>query len=118
MKNQLNNQKDQLIKGKSTKIAPAFIQNKPNVKNIKISISPFKKRKYKILSAWRSENQTQFKPNSNPMLKRPKMNANICNTKIYGNKTFFLAPKTNPSKAKVANNQLSLIDNQLNPLPR
>ncbi len=113
LKSRVNSQKTYPIRGKIAKFAPAFIQNKPNFKNIKIGVSSFETGKYEILTARRGKKQTQFKPNTNPIHKRPKMNANICNTKIYGNKTFFLAPKTKPNKPKVANNQLSLIDNQL-----
>ncbi len=64
LKRQLNNQKGWLIKGKITKIAPAFIQNKANFKNIKISVSSFQTSKCEILPAWRSKKQTQFKANS------------------------------------------------------
>jgi hypothetical protein len=64
---QLKMKKTHLIKGKSTKITAAFIQNKPNLKNIKIGVSPFETSKCEILSAWRGENQTQSKPNSNPI---------------------------------------------------
>ena len=34
-------------------------------------------------------NQSQNKPNSNPIAQRPKMNANIYDTKVYSNKTVF-----------------------------
>jgi len=55
VKRHLNNQKGWLIKGKSTKIAAAFMQNKANFKNIKIGISSFETSKYEILPALRGE---------------------------------------------------------------
>ncbi|MFX0198152.1 MAG: hypothetical protein ACFFCW_18695 [Candidatus Hodarchaeota archaeon] len=113
MKNQLNNKKVWLFKGKITKSSIAFSENKPNFKNIKIGVSSFMTSKYEISPAWRGKKQTQYKPNSNPIPERPKMNANIYYTSGYNNKTFFLAPNTKPNKAKVVNNQSSLIDNQL-----
>jgi hypothetical protein len=112
MKNRLNNQKSWLSRGKTTKNAVAFQQNKPNLKNMKICISSLETNKYEVLSACRNKNQTQSKPNSNPISKKPKMNINIYHIKEYNNETFFLVPKTKPNKAKVANNQSSLINNR------
>jgi hypothetical protein len=40
------------------------LEGKPNLKNIKIGVSPCKISKYEISPAWRSKKQTQFKPNS------------------------------------------------------
>ncbi len=76
LKKQANNEKYWLIKGKSTKIALAFIQNKANFKNIKIFVSFFETSKYAILTACRTKKQTQFKANSNPIPERSKMNIN------------------------------------------
>ena len=70
MKNQFNNQKSCLFNEKIAKTAAAFMQNKPNFKNIKIAASPFMTNKYEISPAWRGENQTQFKPNTNPIAEK------------------------------------------------
>jgi len=96
MKNQVNNEKGRLIKGKSTRIAAAFIQNKANFKNIKIGVSSFETSIYEILSAWRGKKQTQNKPNSNPIPERPKMNVNIFDTKAYNNFLRLPGEKTKP----------------------
>ncbi len=93
---QLNHEKNRQIKGKSTKIAAAFIQNKPNLKNNKIGVSSFQKSKYEILPAWRGKKQTQFKPNPNPIPKRPKLNANPFNKMIYKNFILLAGQKTEP----------------------
>ena len=110
---QLKMKKTHLIKGKFAKSPTTFRKNKANFKNIKIGVNSFKISKCENLPAWRSKKQTQFKPKANPIPERPKMNTNIYYTLGYNNKTFFLAPKTKPNKAKVANNQSSLSDNQL-----
>ena len=68
MKNKLNNQKNRQIRGKIIKSSMTFNKNKPNSKNIKIGVSPFKTGKYEILPAWRGKKQTQFKANSNPIM--------------------------------------------------
>jgi len=60
---QENNQKGRFSNEKSTKIAAAFIQNKPNFKNIKIGVSSFETSKYEILPAWRVEKTNPIKPN-------------------------------------------------------
>jgi hypothetical protein len=103
LKSQVNNEKNRQIKGKITKSSITFNENKPNLKNIKIGLSPFKTTKYGNLPAWRSKKQTQSKPNSNPMLKRPKMNTNIYQTKIYNDETTLRLqknkPNSNPNKA-------------------
>ena len=89
MKNQLKMKKTHQIKGKSTKIATNFRINKPNSKNIKIDISPFKTGKYEILPAWRSERtnpiQSQCKPKQSqfwPIIRpgKPKTKPNKANS--------------------------------------
>jgi len=74
----LKNEKGCSFKGKSTIIAAVFMQNKPNLKNIKIGVSPFETSKYEILPAWRGEKtnpiQTQFKANSKPIQSQFKPN--------------------------------------------
>ncbi len=97
-KSRLNNQKKKQIKGKSAKFASVFIRNKANFVNPEICVIPFQTSRYEILPARRSKKQTQFKPNSNPISEKLKINANIYHTKEYNNKTFFPAPKTNPNK--------------------
>jgi len=100
LKSRVNNQKGWFPNEKSAKSSVTFRKNKPNVKNVEISVSSFETSKYEILTAWRSENQTQFKANTNPIPERPKMNANIYNTIIYSNKAAFRRKKTNPNKPK------------------
>ncbi len=87
-------------KEKTVNNMTAFIQNKPNFSYAIINISSFDTSKYEILTAWRVEKQTQFKPNSNPIPKRPKMNLNTYITMNY--KVFPRLPgkKTNPNKPK------------------
>ncbi len=67
MNSQLNSKKVRLFKGKITKSSITFSENKPNFKNIKIGVSSFKTSKYEISTAWRSQKQTQYKPNTNPI---------------------------------------------------
>ncbi len=111
VKSQENNKKGRYFNGKIAKSAVTFRKNKPNFKNIKISVNSFKTSKYEILPAWPGKKQTQFKADSNPILGQ-----------YQGWQT-----QTNPiqtqSKAKIVNlsprdNQLSfypqgIIDNQL-----
>ncbi len=63
MKRPLNNEKSHLIKGKITKSSITFNENKPNLKSIKIGVSPFETSRYEISPARRGKKQTQFKPN-------------------------------------------------------
>ena len=67
LKSQVNNEKDQLIKGKSTKIAAAFMQNKPNSPNVQMNVTNLITMNYAILASLtkvkNKPNQTQFKPN-------------------------------------------------------
>ena len=67
LKKQENNQKGRFSNEKSTKIAAAFIQNKPNFINSEIGVSSFETSIYEILTAWRGEKtnpiQTQYEPN-------------------------------------------------------
>jgi hypothetical protein len=67
------------------------MQNKPNVKYVKINISPYMTTKYVKMDTWLSwknkPNQTQFKPKTNPISKMPKMNVTIYYKKDYSNKT-------------------------------
>ncbi len=68
----------------------SILTNKPNSKNIKIGVSSFKTSKYEISPAWRGEktnpikpNQSQNKPNSNPIHERPKMSVRNAITMNY-----------------------------------
>ena len=63
----LNNKKGSKIKGKITKSYTTFSENKPNLVNSEIGVSPFETSKYEISPACRGEKQTQFKANSNPI---------------------------------------------------
>ncbi len=109
LKSQVNNQKGQSIKGKSTKIAAAFMQNKANFVNNKISVNSFETSKYEILAALWSKKQTQFKPNTNPIHKRPKMNANPFNKMIYKNFMPLAKQKTKPIQTQIFTPDVSLL---------
>jgi len=102
MKNQLNDKKGQLIKGKSTKIAAAFMQNKPNFSFAIINISSFVTGKYQNKTAFRQgknkPNQTQYKANSNTIPERPKMNLNVYFTSEYKKLSYWCVTETNPNK--------------------
>jgi len=110
----LNNKKGCLIKGKSAKIAAAFIQNKANFKNIKISVISFETSKYEILPAWRGEKtnpiQTQTKPIQTQFLQRLKMNTSIYYTKVYNNETALrrrqYKPNSNPIQSQFQRNKM------------
>jgi len=101
LKSRVNNERGWLFKGKSSKNAITFKQNKPNSPNVQIHLTSFITMNYPILpSLTKVKNkpkQTQFKPNSNPIAKRPKMNASIYHTKVYSNKTAFGRNKNKPN---------------------
>ena len=61
---QLNRKKGQLIKGKSTKIAAAFMQNKPNLSEDKFGAKHFSTRIYERFHPLAGRKN---KPNSNPI---------------------------------------------------
>ena len=85
LKRRVNNHKNRQISEKITKSDITFNENKPNLKNIKITVSPFEISKYEISPAWRSKKQTQNKANSNPIPERPKMNTSSIITMNYMN---------------------------------
>jgi len=72
-----------------------------------MNVNIFSKVTYENLCDWtfseNKPNQTQNKPNSNPITERPKMNVNISYTMDYSNKTAFRRitnkPNSNPIKA-------------------
>jgi len=95
-----------------------FSKNKPNSPNVQMNVTNLSTMIYTIFTSLtkvkNKPNQTQFKANSNPIVKRPKMNINIYHTKAYNNKTAFRRQKNKPNtKPNKANNQSSLINNQL-----
>ena len=63
LKSHLNHQKSQFFKGKSTKIAAAFVQNKPNSPIVQTYVTFFKKMIYTIFA---SLTKVKSKPNSKP----------------------------------------------------
>ncbi len=71
-KKQLNNKKGSKIKGKSTKIAAAFMQNKPNSPNVQMNVTNLITMNYAIWASLtivkNKPNQTQYKANSNPIV--------------------------------------------------
>ncbi len=109
LKMQAKNEKSSLIKGKTAKNAADFMQDKPNYKNIEIGVSSFQKSKYEILTAWRGKKQTQFKANTNPIAKSPKMNVSIYYKKVYNNEAAFSRKKTNPIKPNYKAKKMSFI---------
>ena len=87
-------------KEKSTKSANTFCRNKPNSPIVQTDVTSFTTMNYTIFASLtkvkNKPNQSQYKPNSNPIAERLKMNLNIYYKKVYNNETFILAPKTNP----------------------
>jgi len=92
----LNNEKSYKIRGKIAKNRSTFRKNKPNFKNIKINVSFFETSKYEILPAWRGEKKTQYRPNSNPIVKRQKMNLRNALTMNYKKFPRLPGKRTNP----------------------
>jgi hypothetical protein len=81
-----------------------FMQNKPNVKDAKMNISPFMTIKYVKLDTWLSgknkPNQTQLKPKQTQSTKRPKMNLNTYPTRDYSNKTALRRKQNKPNQSQ------------------
>jgi len=88
MKNQLNNKKVWLFKGKITKSAITFSENKPNSPIVQVNVSLFIAMIYTIFASLtkvkNKPNQSQYKPNSNPIAERVKMNVRNALTMTYG----------------------------------
>ena len=74
-----------------------FMQNKPNLRDAQMNVSPVITREYKNKSNWRlaenKPNTNPNKPNSNPIRQKPKMNVNSIVTKDYENICPCGAPK-------------------------
>ena len=91
-------------KEKSTKNAITFKQNKPNSPIVQIHLTSFTTMNYPILPSLtkvkNKPNQTQFKANSNPITKRPKMNISNFITINYEIFLRLTEQKTKPNKAK------------------
>jgi hypothetical protein len=100
MKKQLKNQKNRQIRRKIIKSSMTFNENKPNLSEDKFGAKHFSKRIYEILTAWRGKNQTQFKPNSNPIPERPKMNLTNAVTMNYKKFPRIPCKKQTQNKAK------------------
>ncbi len=104
LKRQVNNEKGWLIKGKITKSSITFRKNKPNSPNVQMNASLFITMIYTIFASLtkvkNKPNQTQYKPNSNPIAERPKMNVNNCYTKVYNNKTASGFRKNKPKQTQ------------------
>ena len=86
-----------------------IMQNKPNFPNTQMNLKFCKKMAYKNfipLSGQKNKpNQSQFKPNTNPISEMPKMSANVFFTKNYENEPAFRLqinkPNSNPIKANL-----------------
>jgi len=82
------------------------MQNKPNLLNAQMNVSSVLTKDYENKRLCRCVKtnpiQTQFKPKTNPIPERPKMNENLFATKVYENITTFRLeqnkPNTNPIK--------------------
>ncbi len=87
-------------KEKSTKSANTFCRNKPNSPIVQMNLNNLTAMNYAIFASLtkvkNKPNQTQYKANSNPFAKRPKMNANAFLQKDYENISRWLGTKTNP----------------------
>ena len=116
LKSWLNNQKKKQIIGKSTKFATVFIKNKANFVNSEICVTPFQTSKYEILSAWRDQNQTQFKPNTNPIYGMAKFALSSFMTNKYVKFENLAGEQTNPIQTQ-ANPKQSQFHRRLQYLP-
>jgi len=74
-------------------------KNKPNsnpiAERVKLMQSLYLQR---IIKKNAAKGYEKTKPKQTQFLKRPKMNVNICYTKVYNNVTAFRPKKTNPTK--------------------
>ncbi len=74
-------------KGKSTKSLTTFRKNKANLSEVKFGLKHFSTRIYErfhpLPKRKNKPNQTQYKPNSNPITERPKMNVKNAITMNY-----------------------------------
>ncbi len=119
VKRQLNCEKSQYIKGKITKSSITFSENKPNSPIVQLNVTYLSTMNYPIFTSLKKvknkPNQTQFKANSNPIPKRPKMNINIYDTKVYDNKTAFRReinkPNSKPIQTQCRQVRLPFIQN-------
>ncbi len=91
-------------KEKSTKSVSIFYRNKANLSEDKFGAKYFSTRIYERfhpLPKQKNEpNQTQFKPNTKPIVERPKMNLNVFHTKIYNDFHAYRGIKTNPIQSQ------------------
>jgi len=94
-----------------------FMQNKPNSPNVQMNVTNLITMNYTIFASLtkvkNKPNQTQFKPKTNPIAEMSKMNENPYITMNYKDFIPMASKKTKPNKAKVANNQSSIINNHL-----
>ena len=101
--------KTHLFKGKTTKIAATFMQNKPNSPIVQIDLTSFTTMNYTIFTSLtkvkNKPKQTQFKANSNPIPERPKMNTRNALTMSYKNFPRLPGKKTNPKQTQFKPNQ-------------
>jgi len=84
---QLNSKIGNIFKGKITKSFTTFSENKPNSPIVQINVTSFTTMIYAIFASLtkvkNKPNQTQYKPNTNPIPERPKMDANAFSQKDY-----------------------------------
>ena len=85
---------------KIAKSLTSFRKNKPNSPIVQTGLKSFTTMNYTIFTSLtkvkNKPNQTQYKANSNPFAKRPKMNIRSAITKDYENISRWLGTKTNP----------------------
>jgi len=90
-------------KEKTTKSSVTFRKNKPNSPIVQMNLTTYITMNYTIFASLtkvkNKPNQTQYKPNTNPITERPKMNVNIYYTLGYNNLFRWRGEKTNPIKA-------------------
>jgi len=81
-------------------ILSSVLTNKPNSPIVQMNASLFTTMIYTIYASLtkvkNKPNQTQIKPNANPIPERPEMNLSTYFTSKYNNKTAFRRKKTNP----------------------
>jgi hypothetical protein len=86
------------------RIYQQIMQNKPNVKDVKIYVSPFTKIVYVKIDTWLNRknkpNQTQFKPKTNPISKMPKISVNIYYKREYNNEIAYWRMQNKPKQSQ------------------
>jgi len=80
------------------------MQNKPNLPNAQMNVTSFIAKDYvnkRLADAAKTKPiQSQYKPNTNPIFEKPKMNENLFATKVYENITTFRLEQNKPNQTR------------------